>query len=95
MKVLWNVLDSYYGDVFYLDLSDKGIGRFSQQYGNCNPNKVMNDIVSFYDKGARIKMNEGTLKRIISESIRKKRTVLKKSDIKKIVKDIVKTITEG
>ena len=71
MKVLWNVLDSYYGDVFYLDLLDKGIGRFSQQYGNCNPNKVMNDIISFYDKGARIKMNEGTLRRIISESIRK------------------------
>lgn len=95
MKVLWNVLDSYYGDVFYLDLLDKGIGRFSQQYGNCNPNKVMNDIVSFYDKGVHIKMNEGTLRRIISESIRKKRTVLKKSDIKRIVKDIVKTISEG
>ena len=68
-KVLWEVLDSYYGEVLYLDLFEKGIGRFSQQYRSCDPSEVMNDINSYYNRGARIAMNEDTLRKFISESI--------------------------
>ena len=71
IKVLWEVLDSYYGDVLYLDLFDKTRGRFSQQYRSCDPEEVMQDINAYYSRSARIPMNESALRKLISESISK------------------------
>ena len=68
-RILQEVLDSYYGDVLYLDLIDKSRGQFSKQYNSCDPDDVMRDISSYYNKGTRITMNESTLRKIISESI--------------------------
>ena len=69
IRTLWKVLDSYYGEVLYLDMFNKNIGRFSQMYQNCNPERVMNDINSYFNRKSTYTISEGALRKIISESI--------------------------
>ena len=68
-RELWKVLDSYYGEVLYLDMFNKNIGRFSQMYQNCNPERVMNDINSYFNRKSAYTISEGALRKIIFESI--------------------------
>ena len=70
-KVLWEMLDSYFGETFYLDLCDKTRGNFSKQYNSCDAEEVMRDINSYYTKSPRVSISEDRLRRIISESIKR------------------------
>ena len=67
-SVLSQVLDSYYGEVLYLDLENDG-----RQYYFCNPEEVERDIYNYFNF---YKISESTytvsgsaLRKIISESI--------------------------
>ena len=51
MRVLYEVLDAYYGEVLYLDLMNDKIGHTGKQYDSCNPDEVMQDINSYFKYG--------------------------------------------
>lgn len=68
-RVLQEILDSYYGDVLYLDIIDKSVGNFNRQYDFCNPDRVMADINSFFNRKSTRAVSESALRKIISESI--------------------------
>lgn len=68
-RVLQEILDSYYGDVLYLDIFDKSAGNFNRQYDFCNPDRVMADINSFFNRKSTRAVSESALRKIISESI--------------------------
>lgn len=93
IKVLWEVLDSYYGDVLYLDLLNKNIGNFSQQYQSCNPERVMNDIISYFNnKKLVFETVKYLLNKELKENMKKNAVKINESTLRQIVAESVKKV---
>ena len=93
IKVLWEVLDSYYGDVLYLDLLNKNIGNFSQQYQSCNPERVMNDIISYFNNKKRVfETVKYLLNKELKENMKKNAVKINENTLRQIVAESVEKV---
>ena len=92
-KVLWEVLDSYYGDALYLDLLNKNIGNFSQQYQSCNPERVMNDIISYFNNKKRVfETVKYLLNKELKENMKKNAVKINENTLRQIVAESVEKV---
>ena len=68
MKVLEEVLDSYYGNTVYLDMSQKGKEKKSLVFNDCETNEVLSQIKRYY---GGIRISENSLREMIIEQVNK------------------------
>lgn len=88
MEVINDILYHYEGENFYLELMNDNIGYQNKQYQLCNPNKVINDIVNYFNKLNENNMNR---KKLNENKMSKNNTVkLNESQLRKIVAESVK-----
>ena len=68
IKVLEEVLDSYYGNTVYLDMSQKGKEKKSLVFNYCETNEVLSQVKRYY---GGIRISENSLREMIVEQVNK------------------------